>query len=137
MDPRARNSSRPGRVSVGDGVSVLAEVANVLSRRGGRRPRADGPAGGPAPPCTPPPAPAGRDKVQGAAPSQTASRLAWGPHIALLRENNVRKGFFEYEHLPDDLKPVAETAFVTHVYVEADLAMSPTLSRFLDRLVES
>ena len=31
MDPRARNSSRPGRVSVGDGVSVLAEVANVLS----------------------------------------------------------------------------------------------------------
>jgi integrase len=49
-----------------------------------------------------------------------AGRVASVPHIAMLREDNARKGFFEREqfeavlrHLPDYLKPVMETAYAT------------------------
>lgn len=49
-----------------------------------------------------------------------AGKAAGKPHIAKLQLNNARKGFFEREqfekvlkHLPEDIKPVAVTAYVT------------------------
>jgi integrase len=49
-----------------------------------------------------------------------AGKIANKPHIAKLQLNNTRKGFFESEHffavlkrLPDEIKPVAVTAYVT------------------------
>jgi integrase len=49
-----------------------------------------------------------------------AGRLAHKPHFPLLRENNVRTGFFEHEqylavlpHLPEAMRPVVTFAYVT------------------------
>jgi integrase len=49
-----------------------------------------------------------------------AGKVGTKPHIGKLALNNTRKGFFEAEqffsvlkHLPDDIKPVAITAYVT------------------------
>jgi len=49
-----------------------------------------------------------------------ADKVVQRPYVALLREDNRRKGFFEYdqylailEHLPPDLKPAITTAYVT------------------------
>lgn len=49
-----------------------------------------------------------------------AGKIANKPHIAKLQLNNARKGFFESEqffavlkHLPDEIKPVAVTGYVT------------------------
>ena len=49
-----------------------------------------------------------------------AGKVALRPEITLLRENNRRKGFFEpnqytslLQHLPDYLKPVFQTAYIT------------------------
>jgi integrase len=49
-----------------------------------------------------------------------AGKLLYRPHIPMLKENNVRTGFFESEqvasvvkHLPDDLQPVIEFAHIT------------------------
>ena len=47
-------------------------------------------------------------------------KLAFKPHVPMLREDNVRTGFFEREqyeavlrHLPEDLQPVVTFAYVT------------------------
>lgn len=49
-----------------------------------------------------------------------AGKLHRKPHIAMLREDNVRVGFFEYEqyeavlaHLPEGMRPVVTFAYVT------------------------
>ena len=49
-----------------------------------------------------------------------AGRVVTKPYIAKLATNNARKGFFEYAqfksvlfHLPDDIKPVVEVAYLT------------------------
>ena len=49
-----------------------------------------------------------------------AGKLGELPFISLLQEDNIRKGFFEpaqcqavLRHLPDDLKPVVEVAYIT------------------------
>lgn len=49
-----------------------------------------------------------------------AGKLMHKPHIALLRENNVRTGFFEPEqyqsvlrHLPDEIRPIITFAYIT------------------------
>jgi integrase len=51
---------------------------------------------------------------------ERAGKVARCPHIPLLRENNVRKGFFEeaglvavMAHLPAELQPVIEFAYLT------------------------
>jgi len=51
---------------------------------------------------------------------EIAGKVARRPHISMLEERNVRTGFFEaqqfwsvFGHLPDDLKPVAEVAYIT------------------------
>jgi len=50
------------------------------------------------------------------------------PHIAMLRENNTRKGFFDREqfedvvrHLPIDVRPVVQIAYVTGWRVTAEI----------------
>src|SRR5262245_45485701 len=50
------------------------------------------------------------------------------PYVAMLREDNVRKGFFEpgefravLTYLPDDLKPVFEVAYVTGWRIRSEL----------------
>jgi len=55
-------------------------------------------------------------------------RVGEPPFISLLREDNVRKGFFEPEqfqavlrHLPDDLKPVIEVAYYTGWRVHSEI----------------
>lgn len=57
-----------------------------------------------------------------------AGRVATVPHISLLHENNARKGFFEREqfeavlkHLPEDLRPVVHTAYLTGWRVDSEL----------------
>jgi integrase len=47
-------------------------------------------------------------------------KIARAPHIAMLQEDNVRKGFFEHDqyvsvrrHLPEALRPVIEFAYIT------------------------
>jgi len=57
-----------------------------------------------------------------------AGRVVGRPHIALLREDNVRTGFFEAEQfravlarLPGDLKPVFEIAYVTGWRVRSEI----------------
>jgi integrase len=57
-----------------------------------------------------------------------AGKLMARPHIALLRENNVRAGFFEpaqyeavLEHLPDDLRPVVQFAYLTGWRVKSEV----------------
>mgnify|MGYP003352166950 CR=1 FL=1 len=49
-----------------------------------------------------------------------AGKLLHKPHIPLLREDNIRSGFFESDqfarvvtHLPEALKPVVEFAYIT------------------------
>ena len=49
-----------------------------------------------------------------------AGKVGELPFISLLQEDNVRRGFFEpaqfqavLRHLPDDLKPVVEVAYIT------------------------
>jgi integrase len=49
-----------------------------------------------------------------------AGKVVQRPYVAMLREDNRRKGFFEHdqyqailEHLPPDLKPAITTAYVT------------------------
>ena len=49
-----------------------------------------------------------------------AGKIGELPFISLLQEDNIRKGFFEpaqcqavLRHLPDDLKPVVEVAYIT------------------------
>ena len=49
-----------------------------------------------------------------------AGKLHRKPHIAMLREDNVRVGFFEHEqyeavlaHLPEAMRPVVTFAYVT------------------------
>jgi integrase len=55
-------------------------------------------------------------------------KVAEIPHISLLMEDNVRKGFFEREqfdavlgHLPEYLKPVVEVAYVTGWRVTSEI----------------
>lgn len=52
--------------------------------------------------------------------AQRAGKVIGRPHIAKLQENNTRKGFFEHDEfeavlkqMPEYLKPVAETAYIT------------------------
>ena len=56
-----------------------------------------------------------------------AGKIGEIPYISLLQEDNVRKGFFEWDqvesvvrHLPEDLKPIAEVSYITgwRVYSE-------------------
>lgn len=55
-------------------------------------------------------------------------KVAEVPHISLLLEDNVRKGFFERQqfeavlgHLPEHLKPVVEVAFITGWRVTSEI----------------
>ena len=55
-------------------------------------------------------------------------KLLRKPHIPMLREENVRTGFFEREqyesllrHLPDDIRPVIEFAYVTGWRVNSEV----------------
>ncbi len=57
-----------------------------------------------------------------------AGRVALRPEITLLRENNRRKGFFEpdqyaalLQHLPDYLKPVIQTAYITGWRIQSEI----------------
>ncbi len=57
-----------------------------------------------------------------------AGKLTSRPHIALLREDNARQGFFEYAqyqsvlgHLPDDLRPVVQFAYLTGWRVKSEV----------------
>jgi hypothetical protein len=59
---------------------------------------------------------------------EIAGKVTSRPHIEMLEENNVRKGFFEPEafdavlrHLPDDLKPVFEVAYITGWRVKSEI----------------
>jgi integrase len=54
--------------------------------------------------------------------------VARRPHIAMLEERNTRAGFFEpadlvavVRHLPEDLQPIFETAYVTGWRVRSEL----------------
>jgi hypothetical protein len=49
-----------------------------------------------------------------------AGRILARPYIPMLKENNVRNGFFDREqfesirdHLPEDIQPVATLAYIT------------------------
>jgi integrase len=60
--------------------------------------------------------------------AKQARRVVDLPHIPMLTENNTRKGFFEIgefrtvsSHLPDDLRPVFETAYITGWRVRSEL----------------
>jgi integrase len=55
-------------------------------------------------------------------------KLMTRPHIALLREDNARQGFFEPEqlrnvlrHLPDELRPVVKFAYITGWRVKSEV----------------
>jgi integrase len=57
-----------------------------------------------------------------------AGKLMTRPHIALLREDNARQGFFEREHyesvlrhLPEDLRPVVRFAYITGWRVKSEV----------------
>jgi hypothetical protein len=57
-----------------------------------------------------------------------AGKLHRKPHIAMLREDNVRVGFFEYEqyksvlaHLPEAMQPVVTFAYVTGWRINSDV----------------
>jgi len=59
---------------------------------------------------------------------EVAGKVAHRPIISLLQERNTRTGFFEepefravLSHLPDDLKPVFEVAYVTGWRVKSEL----------------
>jgi integrase len=60
--------------------------------------------------------------------AERSRRLARVPHVALLHEDNARRGFFELEqlqavlaHLPSDLQPVVEAAYETGWRVHSEL----------------
>ena len=57
-----------------------------------------------------------------------AGKVGELPHISLLQEDNIRTGFFEPEqfqtvlhHLPKDLRPVAEVAYITGWRVPSEI----------------
>jgi integrase len=57
-----------------------------------------------------------------------AGKLMTRPHIALLREDNARQGFFEPEHLrdvlkhlPEELRPVVKFAYITGWRVKSEV----------------
>jgi integrase len=57
-----------------------------------------------------------------------AGKLMTKPHIALLREDNARQGFFEPEHLrdvlkhlPEELRPVVKFAYITAWRVKSEV----------------
>jgi len=57
-----------------------------------------------------------------------AGKVAFCPEITLLREDNRRKGFFEFDqysallqHIPDYLKPVVQTAYVTGWRIRSEI----------------
>lgn len=57
-----------------------------------------------------------------------AGRVAAVPAFSLLHESNARTGFFEREqfevvltHLPEDLRPVIHTAFLTGWRIDSEL----------------
>src|SRR5262249_45818338 len=59
---------------------------------------------------------------------EQAGKVAHRPHIAMLREDNVRTGFFEpgqfralVAHLPEDLKPVVTAAYLTGWRIASEL----------------
>jgi hypothetical protein len=59
---------------------------------------------------------------------EIAGLVARRPYVAMLREDNVRKGFFEpgefravLAHLSDDLKPVFEVAYITGWRIRSEL----------------
>ena len=59
---------------------------------------------------------------------EKAGKVARRPHIDMLREANARKGFFEPEefaavlaHLPNHLKPVFTTAYITGWRVKSEI----------------
>jgi integrase len=60
--------------------------------------------------------------------AEIAGKVAQRPYIPMLREDNARKGFFEAAEfdavlavLPDDLKPVAQVAYVTGWRIRSEL----------------
>jgi len=59
---------------------------------------------------------------------EIAGKVARRPHIALLEERNTRTGFFEpadlaavVRHLPEDLQPIFETAYLSGWRVKSEL----------------
>jgi hypothetical protein len=59
---------------------------------------------------------------------ERASKVTHRPYIGMLEEHNRRKGFFEDDqfqavlaHLPDDLKPVFEVAFITGWRIKSEI----------------
>jgi hypothetical protein len=57
-----------------------------------------------------------------------AGRLLYRPHIPMLRENNVRTGFFEREqfesvlaHLPAEIQPVIRFAHITGCRIASEV----------------
>src|SRR5262249_5599775 len=57
-----------------------------------------------------------------------AGKLVYRPYIPMLKENNVRKGFFEREqfeavrnHLPEHLKPIVTFAYITGWRINSDV----------------
>jgi integrase len=60
--------------------------------------------------------------------AEIAGKVAQRPHVAMLTEDNRRTGFFEaaefkavVDHLPDYLKPVVQTAYVTGWRVASEI----------------
>ncbi len=73
-----------------------------------------------------------------------AGKIGELPFISLLQEDNVRRGFFEPEqfravlrHLPDDLKPVIEVAYVTGWRVPSEVLTRQWQRRFRRRMAPS
>ena len=69
-----------------------------------------------------------------------AGKLMHGPYIALLHENNVRRGFFEWHqfnavrgHLPEDLRGLVTFSYVTGWRVRSEIL--PLMWPQVDRLV--
>jgi len=57
-----------------------------------------------------------------------SGKVATKPYISKLATNNARKGFFEYDqfqavlaHLPDDIKPVVEVAYLTGWRIDSEI----------------
>ena len=57
-----------------------------------------------------------------------ARKLLHRPHIPMLKENNVRTGFFEREqfeavrgHLPEPLQPVVTFAYITGWRIDSEM----------------
>jgi len=60
--------------------------------------------------------------------AERAGKVAHRPYVPMLREDNVRKGFFDHDefrrmlsHLPEDLKPVIEVAYVTGWRIKSEI----------------